>query len=461
MVMQNRDGKYSQQVVRAKFIDDILHPQIENFEFIETVATTEGVNITDINTKLDDSVNPQTFEFDVDTPSGEYLGEKYFRFAIRFSEKMNKDSVETLSNYVLQDDASTKLEVVKATLLDDRETVILDIKAIGESGYEEYNLINDDDLRIELVNVVDESGLTVGGSYSTGGTEVLPKPNVPDGNDVTFEYVDKVKPKLKSAIAYRVNPTMVADSSSSTGYVGNNVHEIRLTFTESVNFSTNDAIQVLKETYDLPGVSVIDSSDVSGIITSKVDGVNEVVLTITDNGNNTIKDRDRLRFILNDTNKSNVTDIAGNEVSIDGISEALYIYREFPIKINYANIPYDSRTNTGSDGVTYYSSQSIELGTTLDYSVQDATAYYMVLPRENTTLTPFDIVNANSTISDNYGDIVGMNVSQKIELLVDSPKEFRAGHYIYFVFLDNYGNISNVSGEQITRNGTPPTTTTP
>lgn len=460
MVMQNRDGKYSEQVVSAKFIDDILHPQIEKFEFIETVTLGTSSDPLVIKDKLDASVlaDPKTFAFDVDSSNGEYLGEKYFRYAIRFTEKMNRDSVETVSNYVLADAAGPKLEVAKATLLDDGITVILDIKAIGETGYEEYNLINDETLRVELVNVVDESGLTVGGSYS-GGIEVLPKPNVSaDGNDVTFKYVDKVKPKLKNVIAYRVNPTMVADSSSSTGYSGNPVHEIKLTFTESVNLSANDAIQIIRETYDLPGTTLVGSSDITNLVTLKNDGATEVVLTITE-GSATIEDRHRLRFILNDPTK--VTDMVGNEVSIGEISEALYIYREFPLKINYGNIPYDSRPNTGSDGVTYYSSQSIEIGTTIDYSVQDATAYYMVLPQENNNLTAMDIVNANSTISDNFGSIVGMNVSQKIELTVESPKEFRAGHFIYFVFLDNYGNVSNVSGERITRNPSPPPTTNP
>lgn len=521
LVMQNRDGKYTDKVVSHKFINDILHPQITGSTFMSTVENTlinDGVLKAEIADKLGpagltpekpvryETVNPdgskeiveytmtkdattqaiqiqktvttmdvagaisapivtplsstQDFEYDVD--DNEHYNpqtDKYFRYAIRFSEPMERATVEVASHYVLKGPAGEKLKVANVKLLDDEQTLVLDLEvAGGEPGYEEYALIHQEDLYIHIRNAKDKDGLTLGGKYDADGKEVLPpgeNEDPEDKNDVTFKYVDKIKPKLKNSKAIRLNDIFVADSAGNK--IVTSTHEIELSFTENVTLTTGNVLEIISETLDANFLNVeskkpLDSSNTT-IAISYNNEEHKVIVTITENTGAEIVDKNRIRFNIEE---GNFVDIANNTIDIREISTAHYDYREFPLTINYANIPFDSvgGTVTSPDGtiVTTYSSRDIEVITTIPYQDEEAIAYYVVTPVPRPDLKPYDIVNATSNISNNFGSYKGIVVNQVFPLRVDSPKTFISGNYIYFVVLDSYGNISNVSGRMIERN---------
>lgn len=524
LVMQNRDGKYTEQVVSHKFLSDTKHPQIDKVGFLSTVESTlinDGVMQTEITDKLgpagltfgnpityetvndDGSVeiveyemiqDPTTqeikiqktvtlvdaagtqskvvtdntlsanFQYDVDA-DGNYNREtdKYFRYAIRFSEPMERATVEEASHYVLKGKAGEKLKVANVKLLSDEQTLVLDLEvAGGEAGYEEYALIDADDLVIHIRNAKDKDGLMLGGNTDPNtGAEILPGgENDPADkkNDVTFNYIDKIKPKLKSQNAIRKNPTMIPDGNTS-GYIGNTVHEIELTFTEKVDVENFGTLEIVVQGVDGnnndDGLPTTLPKSQYKIKSGTIMPSDKVIIEIIEQAPEEIEDTDKIYIKLDEQSFKDTASVANN-VSIAEISQALYVYREMPLKIVSANIPADSQKENTASGPPIYWSRDIYAITELEYSGSGMTAYYVVKPPSIdgtiVNLTASEIMNATPNLSDNYGNKEVTNIAEGIQFRVSSPKIFRTGHIIYFVMADEYGNVSNVVSTPITKN---------
>ena len=159
-----------------------------------------------------------------------------------------------------------------------------------------------------------------------------------------------------------------------------------------------------------------------------------------------------------------ILDVASNTVSISENKHynALYIYREMPLQIQYANLMNilqppgrDPVTNT-----TIYESKELRISPDAGYKFNNMKIYYAVVNTLNTTpLTPYQIINATDTISQLYGsyvlestsDVITFNVAQS-----NKPNSsFKANQIIYFVVTDDYGNVSNVVNKTISYTPSP------
>jgi len=422
------------------------------------------------------------FKYDVHETSLEYNREtdSTFRYAIRFSEPMNKTFAERASNYVLKGDAGELLQVDKATLLSDEQTLILDLSVKtkdGNRGYEEYSLIHGQKLDIHFKNIVDKSGLALGGKYienadGTVQTDLPKHENDPlDGrNDIQFEYVDKIKPKLKSIYAFKVDHTkeIKAFEKGTNIDITNNLNHtnwdnvyfkledskitLELTFTEPIKNLSDNNLRLKLEQVNPNGPAEIES------VSAVTDDPGKVRVTLkpktyVDN----ISNWEEIRLLLNtgDSNKY-LQDINGNNVSFigDSISSAYYKFRALPISFYSAVL---SKTQ-GSGFVTYPGDRAES--SILDASIQ---AKYYTLPDSNETITFYYAVNSERTVTDYnmiknpkltgtatiFDNEVLDNISRIYQLRSDSGSKFQANLYIHIFAEDVFGNLSLIKSQEI------------
>lgn len=412
VVMEDRSGVFSEPVSEVFIKDEIKPNIIENgFEFLGAVK-----NLDD---KISGEGQPSASSLSEFYYPSNYSGEKYFKFKIQFDEVMDKVSVEKPSNYMLEGEAANSLAVRKVDLQEDGKTVILTSEAIAgeDERFKEYNLIHEDILEVKIQNVLDYSKLN----------ELSEASRVK-----TFEYEDRIKPKLKGTIAKRVNDIFSANSTTQLNA------ELELTFTEAID-SIIDAEDFIVTVNGITNISVSDTK-------VKTDEPNKVVLTLGQR----LKDKDKVEIQIKE---NKITDIANNTISVnkDEHYNAIYIYREMPLNINYANLPIEGLiSGKNSQGVITYSNKTLLVNITGEYQYEDMILHYMVKPTNVGKVTAEDIIHATYNVSDLFG-------SQKIDKLTTITKfaaqgvnqYFNSGQHIYIVLTDGYGNVSNVVSDEI------------
>ncbi|MFF5995800.1 S-layer homology domain-containing protein [Lysinibacillus sp. KU-BSD001] len=433
LVMQDRNGNYS-EVEEAMFYEDKTAPSVLNFAFVGTVESATKVLKDDEILATPDTTK---FFFEVDEYGMYVQGKKYFQFRVRFDEPMDESSAQTVANYVLSDTASGKLKVVKATLLEDKQTVALTIEALpapGESNYLEYNLIHDEKLTIKLNNVKDASKLN----------------SVNSGNGFSFGYDDRVKPKLKSNVAVNVKQskdTTVDDKANSdwTDDVYSLIDSeitLEVTFTEAIKASSLGNYNFTVT--DKSGAAV---SIASVQLKPSDSRVVQIKLAAKD-----YSDEEELLVDFNSTTK--ITDVANNAVSVSDIKHhrALYIYRALPTSFYGVGLNNPSKVQSGS--IYKYKSQVLDVDLSLRYTYDDIRIYYAIA---NTTLTDPDmIINAqNYSYSDIYGNMPAQGIGTQLQFKLTGDKTFQEGQRIFIVVQDQYGNQS------VIRNAVIPTPITP
>lgn len=462
MVMQNRDGKYSEKVSEAIFIDDMQFPKVTGHTFIESIADPNVVpsstmDLAKIETQLTTPASADTtFRFDVDA-NGEYLGEKYFRYAIRFSEKMNQRAVETVTNYVLAGSAGSKLKVAKATLMPDGKTVLLDLQAIGETEFEEYNLIHGEKLQILLTrNIIDSSGLGVGGSYDANGLPTYSSTPTPV-NANGFTYVDQVKPKLKetrgklilngrvgNVIETIIDPTLSTSDLANIKYSFDGTLKVEFTFTENIE-STNIPTLTLD-----PALTATTSSDVA-VINTVVNG-NKVTYELRTRN---IPDLQGFHFNFSNTIKDAQNNIitTGDVASFNGF----YRFRAMPLEITGIQLVNPSFIDNGPNDWTNYSTQFEVTGLMKYYASNmedEIRLYYAVSVQE---LNADQIINPqNYQFSTVYDNALVQDITFRQEFSTVASRPFQNGQVIWFVLTDGYGNVSVVNRRQIPKLQTRP-----
>lgn len=182
-----------------------------------------------------------------------------------------------------------------------------------------------------------------------------------------------------------------------------------------------------------------------------------IIVTITEGAGIDIKELDRITFNMVGSTVADVSKQANPITVADPqFIAATYIYREMPLKIEYANLPYNS-SGQSSNGGTIFESNIIRVGTSSQYGGEGIVGYYATRPDTTMEMTPELIMEATKDVSDNYGSTNIEVLASTVEFVTDRPTEvFRTGQYIYYVLADDYGNVSNVVNTRIERNTVAP-----
>lgn len=463
MVLRDRHGNYSNVEVQY------FLPNKRDFKLIDFEFAGKPPEDADI----------------VDKPAIFYYGDDYiennknhqFEFDMKFDVEMDPNSFDktklkfTLTDTVNDKGGLAKYLEVKDISLDTTDykkaTLVLGYKSdIDEKDIPvantlvEYYLTNDQEMQITI------EGLK---SWATGKLEEVTGNKVTSGTiSVDVKYEDRVKPRLLNAdpssrgtasIAYRVNDNF---ETNPDGTIKNQLPaELELTFSEAVKLPTKqdssyaDFASLLTDL----GSTTLSISDIQYAKDEDNNDIkNKLVIELT----GTFADRERLEITLKDvpsTSTALLRDTASNTVMIDpddtSANKAVYVYREMPMKIEYANLNADGMINRGN-GI--YESKGLDVGLTAAYNYPGMRLHYMQATDLTGNITAEVIINATSEISDLFDSReIGQN-----ELLAAIPfrvldplsnQTFRANNstYIYIVLTDSYGNVSNVVRKVITK----------
>ena len=419
VILQDRNGKFS-DIVSEPFILDEDAPSIKAKQFVGTVASSSEIKTDVTNISLD------KFYYGLDN-TGMYDKKSFFQFRIEFDEMMDKESVEKIANYELTGAAKNKVKVAKATLLEDSKTVVLTLEALTlkEELYE-YNLIHNEDLIITLNGIKDASKL-----------------NVVQGNQIKFNYDDKIKPRLKSNLAIlteKDKPIVVINPEAKwidqVYKLEDSKVTLDVTFTEAIDVAS------------LSTTSFTVASGVNALPVNKVelkDG-NPYVVRITVDARDYNDEEQLLIDFSKGSNK--LKDIAGNEISIPVSTEdkhthyqALYIFRALPLE--FYGVQLNNPTKIQSGNIYKYRSQLLDVNLSLRYKYEDIKIYYAIANKGS--LTPDQVVNAqNYSYSNVYGNMSADGIGTALQFKVDGNKEFQEGQRIFIIVRDSYGNESKV-----------------
>ncbi|MGM9945200.1 MAG: S-layer homology domain-containing protein, partial [Lysinibacillus sp.] len=412
MVVRDRNGNYT-SVVREAFIPDEDAPKIDYATFIDPEST-------------DDYKLPANQKQSFYYPTSYTTGTKQtFKFYLEFSEPMLKSSIDNPSDYQLAGDLKDLMTITNVAVSSDNRSVVLDISGPAD----EYSLIQDRTLDIIVKNPKDTFGKGEYQSISPG---------------FFFKYEDRVKPKLKSNIAFRVDgnttPEAIKDSAREIWVLDGGTIEVELTFTEAMDVATleNTGNYIISNT--LGSTATLTKAEV-------IDGDNTKVRLTLAGGKDSFIDEDK--FIIS-LKSDSVKDIVGNAVpTVDAKDyQANYVYRAIPLTIRGLQLEgaITEVTGTGTLG-NVYQSQAMLVTLLSDYSYQGIKMYYAV---SNRNLTPDQIINAqNYSYSDVYGSKSMENISQSMIFTVDLPQVFQADQMINFISVDEYGNVSKISREKL------------
>lgn len=410
MVVRDRNGNYT-SVMREAFIPDEESPQIEYATFIDPEST--------VDYKLPAN-QKKTFYY----PTSYTTGTKQtFKFYLQFSEPMLKSSIDNPSDYQLSGDLKNLMTITNVNVSADNRSVVLDISGPAD----EYSLIQDRTLDIIVKNPKDTFGK---GEYQS----ISP--------DFEFTYEDKVKPKLKSNIAFRVDENMepeAKEKSQGLWVLDNGTVELELTFTEAMDVGTLTNVLNYDISNELGSTATIEKAE--------VDEDNTKVRLTLAGGNNSFIDEDKFTIKLK---ADSVKDIVGNAVPTVEAKDyqATYVYRAIPLTIRGLQLEgsITEVTGTGTLG-NVYQSQAMLVTLLSDYSYDGITMYYAV---SNRNLKPDEIINAqNYRYSDVYGSKIMGGISQSMIFTVDYPKVFQAEQKVNFISVDEYGNVSKISQETL------------
>ena len=412
MVVRDRNGNYT-SVVREAFIPDEESPKIKYATFIDP-----------------ESANPDDYKLPANQKKTFYYPKSYttgtkqtFKFYLEFSEPMLKSSIDNPSDYQLAGDLKDLMTITNVNVSSDNRSVILDISGPAD----EYSLIQDRTLDIIVKNPKDTFGKGEYQSISPG---------------FFFKYEDRVKPKLKSNIAFRVDENMTPEAvknSEGIWILNGGTIELELTFTEAMDAAT------LENT----GNYIISNKLGSTATLTKAVVVDEDNTKVRLIFTGSFIDEDEFTIELEE---DAVKDEVGNAVpTVDAKDyKASYVYRAIPLTIRGLQLEGEI-TEVKGTGIlgNVYQSQAILVTLLSDYSYQGIKMYYAVSNLDR-KLTPDQIINAqNYSYSDVYGSKSMQNTSQSMIFTVDLPQVFQADQWINFISVDEYGNISKISKEKL------------
>ena len=477
MVLRDRHGNYS-NVEAQYFLPNKRDFTLVDFEFAE--------NPTEAN-----STEPAIFYYEDGYTSNQK--EKRFVFNMEFDVEMDPKSF-TMSNakFTIEGELAKYLEV-KSISLNGNDSK----KATLSLGYK--NIIDQKDLPVAetlveyyLTNGQDMN-ITIGGlkSWATGKLEEVTGEKVTAGTvAVDVKYEDRVKPRLlnvdaysrgTASLAYRVNdnfetsptgkPILEFDQNGDGNFdrpddkLKQLPAQLELTFSEPVKLPTGPSFGDFATLFTKPelGPGPGSTLSINSIAFAKDENGNEIKnkLVITIQGS--FQDKERLEMTLKDTPNTSqaiLRDMASNTILINpdnpAAYKAVYVYREMPMTIDYANLGTDDsevKPQPSPNGYVY-ESRGIEVGLTGGYKADGMRLYYMQGTHLSGNITAQTIINATSDISDTFGnkEITSLGAGLVFEAPLgtgESSQLFRNRYAIYIVLTDSYGNVSNVVSQQI------------
>ncbi len=464
MVMRDRNGNYSNVEVQY-FLPNKRDWDLESFTF------------AGIPNNPPPGIDDKTFYYPADyTDVGN--SNYTFDFQMKFNATMDKATVESRANYILEGNLNKYLEIKNITLAENGREATLKLgykTTIAESDipvantYIAYYLTHDQTLDITM------KGLK---TWATSQAEALAgqtSSEVTNTKKVTLKYFDQLKPRLighdeyswpaKSlSLARRVNANF---ETNADGSVKQQLPaRLELTFSEAVQLPTGSSYANFAELLVTPhlGTGTGSTVTISGIEHAKdKDGKNiehKLIVTLT----GTFKDKESLRMTLKNGTGTVLRDKQSNTImntftvnSADTSAyQAIYVYREMPMEIVYANLRRLSLEDRGG-GVS--ESKGLDVGLKGGYNYPGMKLHYMQATSLSGEITADVIINATTEVSDLFGThkIENLLAYVPFEAPSNTNQVFRADNdtSIYIVLTDSYGNVSNVVKKVIQR---PPNT---
>ena len=447
MVLRDRHGNYSNVEVQY-FLPNKRDFALVDFEFVGDPTAADIVK------------DPTIFYYE----DGYTVDNKnhQFKFNMKFDAEMDPNSFDKSKlEFELTGDLAKYLEV-KDISLDTSDykkaTLVLGYKSnIDEKDIPVANTKIEYYLRDAQEMQIAVKGLK---SWATGKLEEITGKKVTSGTvTVKLQYKDQVKPMLLSGIAYRVNKNFnVTDPNTTPPTVSQIPAKLELTFSEAIDLNNLDLSKFATLSPSL-GSSISVASASFAKDEDNRDITNKVVLTL----NGTFQDLENLTVKINEpangaSPDSYLTDIANNTILVDPANpsayQALYIYRQMPMKVSFANLDLNSILDPGknSAGQIIQQSKGVVIGLTGGYKYSGMKVHYLVANALVTSVSAEQIIYADGTISDLYGSKEISDLNERIVFLapIYNNQVFNDDNqYIYVVVTDNYGNISNVVREKI------------
>lgn len=413
VAMQDRNGQFAPTVEDELFIGDESAPQISRFDFMGATNSPTGLAPST-------PVSDEEFWY----PAATYTDQKYFKFEIAFDEMMDENSIKNLENYKISGTAASKVSLTDAGLSNDKLKATLTFTAkdmANEPAFmTPYNLNHGEELKIDFKE---------GAIYDNSKTNTL----APASQE--FKYRDVIAPKLKFTDAIRQNDNYNKDTNGNVimdtvdpTKPSQKLAELELTFTEKINtISPQDFIVTGDSGRTIP---------VTGA-QRKTGDYSKVIITLGDK----LGDTESINIEMKDI----VKDIENNKISIlnDTHYNALYIYREIPYEILAAEIFYERPPIGG-----VYVSKTMEGVLNGQYEATGIELYYLVTTSDR-SVTPEQVMLGMATgFAVTAGSKNPTPIAGRFKLTTDFS-DFVQGHYVHFIFKDQFNNVSRVYTRKI------------
>lgn len=410
VVMQDRNGKFADDVLPALFIGDEGAPTI----------TSWYANSLDKNGDTIKNQVKNQFKYEVN---------KDFEFFIEYSEPMNEVSVKTPANY----------EISKHTSSSDTEGTVVLPKAITYT--ETKDPVTGRPIYKAKISIQADRETLEGVEYSIKLKDIKDKGGnkVAENTIKTFVYDDLVAPRIVDKTLYRV-----LDPNISTAITESTDVFLELTFDEAINpVSLGTAIFEV-----VPSVNQGTPAKASYVANS------------ISNGNKTIRIKlentvDKTKYTVNVRGVTDVSDTINNNSEPKGnyidtnYNSAVYVYRFFEITKNSPfivardwQIDLDTNKEVGYVKTIEFSYDNLR-GHYSQAGSNEIEFYYIAVAKGTKINDITQIITPTNKLLGGKGELV-YEGSQRNKIQINHDSYFQTGDELYLVVKDKYLNRMEV-----------------